>query len=90
MNVCVCVCVRTVNTTLNINIPKQNSNNIPLLWFSNLGFLLHSLKLTKHLPGSNPKRKGLSSNHQFSGASCWFQGGYPSKQNGHFSIFLRP
>ena len=39
------VCVRTVNTILNINIPKQNSNNIPLLWFSNLGFLLHFLKL---------------------------------------------
>ncbi len=39
-------------------------------------FNMATLKLTTNiLKTGDPKRKGSSSNHQFSGAICWFQGG---------------
>ena len=41
------------------------------------GMKYTSLKRTAKAPGNRPKpKKGLSSNNQFSGASCLFQGGY--------------
>lgn len=45
-------------------------------WWSMIYNVLRSPKLTYLLKMGHPKRKGSSSNYQFSCANCWFQGEY--------------